>query len=79
MCKLLKKGSPVSPQAYVGITRRLCGVPVRDFIQRFIWYFPKIRGPQYRPQNTIILNIGTPKKVPLILGNPHFNHGPKSP
>ena len=28
-----------------------------------IWYFPKIRGPQYRPQNTIILNIGTPKKV----------------
>ena len=36
-----------------------------------IWYFPKIREPQYRPQNTIVLNIGTPKKVPLILGNPH--------
>ena len=31
---------------------------------------PKIRGPQYRPQNTIILIMGTPKKVPLILGNP---------
>ena len=28
------------------------------------------RGPQCRPQNTIILIIGTPKKVPLILGNP---------
>ena len=30
------------------------------------------RGPQYRPQNTIILIIGTPKKVPLILGNRHI-------
>ena len=37
-----------------------------------IWYFPKIRGPQYIPQHTIILVIGTPKKVPLILGNPHI-------
>ena len=27
-------------------------------------------GPQYRPQNTIILKMGTPKKVPLILGHP---------
>ena len=34
--------------------------------------FPKIGGPQYRPQNTIVLNMGTPKKVPLILGNPHI-------
>ena len=26
---------------------------------------PKIReGPQYRPQNTIILNIGQPQKIP---------------
>ena len=33
--------------------------------------FPKIRGPQYRPPNTIILIIGTPRKVPLILGNYH--------
>ena len=29
------------------------------------------RGPQYRPQNTIILYTGTPKMVPLFLGNPH--------
>ena len=27
------------------------------------------RGAQYRPQNTIVLIIGTPKKVLLILGN----------
>ena len=32
------------------------------------WYFPKIRGTQYRPQNTIILSIGTPKKVPPNFG-----------
>ena len=31
---------------------------------------PKIRGPQYRPQHTIVLIMGIPKKVPLILGNP---------
>ena len=30
------------------------------------------RGPQYEPQNTIVLIMGTPKKVPLILGNPHI-------
>ena len=29
-------------------------------------------GPQYRPQNTKTLFIGTPKKVPLILGNYHL-------
>ena len=28
--------------------------------------------PQYRPLHTIILIIGTPKKVPLISGSPHF-------
>ena len=27
------------------------------------------KGPQYRPQYIIILTMGTPKKVPLILGN----------
>ena len=37
-----------------------------------IWYFPKTRGPQYRPPNTILLIMGTPKK-PLILGNPHIS------
>ena len=30
------------------------------------------RGPQYRPQNIIILIIGTPKKVPIILVNFHL-------
>ena len=29
------------------------------------------RGPQYRPQNTIRLIMGTPKRVPLILGKYH--------
>ena len=29
------------------------------------------RGPPYKPQNTIILILGTPKKVFLILGKPH--------
>ena len=27
---------------------------------------------QYGPKNTIVLIIWTPKKVPLILGNPHM-------
>ena len=36
-------------------------------------------GPQYGPQNTIILIMGTPKKVPLILGNYHFSHQPPLP
>ena len=32
------------------------------------------KGPQYRPQNTIVLiKIGTPKMVPLILGNPYIS------
>ena len=30
------------------------------------------RGPQYRPQYTIILIMGTPKMVPLILGKPPY-------
>ena len=30
------------------------------------------RGPQYRPQYTVILILGTPKKVALILGNCHI-------
>ena len=29
-------------------------------------------GTQYRPPNIIVLTIGTPKKVPLILGNSHM-------
>ena len=32
--------------------------------------FPKMRGPQYRPQDAIVLILGTPEKVPVILGNP---------
>ena len=34
------------------------------------------RGPQYRPQNTIVLIMGTPKRVPLILGNPQLDQEP---
>ena len=30
------------------------------------------KGTPYRPQNTIVLIIGAPKKVLLILGNPQF-------
>ena len=47
----------------------------RSKIQKMIlmiWQFPKIRGPQYRPQYTIILIMGKPNKVPLILGNLHL-------
>ena len=32
----------------------------------------KIRVPQYRVQNTIVLIMGTPKMVPIILGNPQI-------
>ena len=31
------------------------------------------RGPQYRPQHTIILSIGTLKKLPLIWRNLHMH------
>ena len=42
---------------------------------RFLWYVvvSQNRGTQYKPQNTMILNIGTPKMVPLIFGNYHDN------
>ena len=30
------------------------------------------RGPQYRPQNIVVLIVGTPKVVHPILGNPHM-------
>ena len=30
------------------------------------------KGTQYRPQYTIVLIIGIPRKVPLILGNPQI-------
>ena len=48
------------------------GVLVYIDVYIYIWEFPKIGGPQYRPQNTIVLIIGTPKKEPLILGSPHM-------
>ena len=31
------------------------------------------KGPPYRPQYTTVLIMGTPTKVPLILGNPHMD------
>ena len=34
------------------------------------WQFPIIGAPQYKPENTTLLLIGTPKSVPIILGNP---------
>ena len=43
-----------------------------QILQSFIWYFPKIEVPRYRRQNTIILIMGTPKQVPVSLGNPHI-------
>ena len=33
----------------------------------------EIWKPQYKPQETISLNIGTPVKASLILGNPHVS------
>ena len=34
------------------------------------WWFPEVGETQYRPQDTIILIMRTPKRCPLILGNP---------
>ena len=42
--------------------------PFKDSLA--IWYFPTTWGPEYRPQNTIILCIGNPRMISLILGNP---------
>ena len=43
------------------------------------WLFPKTGGSPYRPQNTIVLIIGTPKMVPLIFGNPQILSQPEPP
>ena len=32
------------------------------------------RGPQYRPQSIVILNIRTPKTVPSIVGKLHMRY-----
>ena len=37
------------------------------------WSFPKIRGPQYGPQNTIVLIIGTPKNGTPNFGKPYLD------
>ena len=34
------------------------------------WKFHEIMEPQIRPPNTIVVIMGTPKRVPLILGDP---------
>ena len=47
-------------------------VDYNEFQQTKLGSFQKIRGTQYRPQNTIILIMGGPKVVPLILGKPHL-------
>ena len=50
--------------------------PVMRSSKSYTEISPK-RGPQYRPQNTVTLIMGgTPKDVPLILGNPA--HGESS-
>ena len=36
---------------------------------------PKQGEPQCRPQNTTVLIMGTPKMVPLIMGNPQIKFG----
>ena len=46
--------------------------PSRSQFTCMIWWFPKIGGTQYRPQNIIILIIGTPTMVP------HFRKPPFS-
>ena len=33
------------------------------------------KGPQYRPQNTMAIIIGTPKRGTPNLGNPHVGFG----
>ena len=33
-----------------------------------LWQFPKMREPQYRPQNTMILIMRTPKRVAALIG-----------
>ena len=50
------------------LLRHLCMTQIH--LTKLNMIVPKRRGPQYRPQNTIVLIRGTPKKVPLILGNP---------
>ena len=35
----------------------------------------QIGGPQYRPPNTVVFIMGTPKEVPPFLGNPHRVRG----
>ena len=36
------------------------------------WYFPQVGGPQYRPQHTITLVVGSPGAITTILGTPHL-------
>ena len=38
------------------------------------WLFPKIGESRYRPQNTIVLIMGTPKKGSLTLGHSRVLH-----
>ena len=47
------------------------GLQVRGPFLGFLGSFPKVGYPNIDPQKIIILVMGTPNKVPLILGNPH--------
>ena len=41
------------------------GTECEGLLLLILWVFPKMRGPQYRTPNTIILIMATPKMVPL--------------
>ena len=46
------------------------GAYVGPGMERSISFLPQPRGPHFRPQLVMLLILGTPKKVPFILGNP---------
>ena len=48
-----------------GYIRVYIGIMEKKMETTIVGSFPKIRVPQYRPQYTIVLIIGTPKKVPF--------------
>ena len=68
---MLSGGSADLPSNLVG-PRSLC-VQGLGLLQGYstIWLFPKIGGPQYRPQYIIVLIMGPPKK-----GTPNFGKPP---
>ena len=60
-----EKGYPLSTKGYCFLARD-CNMVISKF--------PKIGGPQYRPQNTTVRIMGTPKKQPLIFWETPIYH-----